>query len=278
MDLNWFQGIIYGFVSGLMDILPVSAQAHRVLLLKLFGTRGSSDLLHLMLHFALVCALYFSCSGHVVRMSRARQLSRIPKRKRKRPLDVKSLMDLSMMKTMLVPVVLGMLLYPYTRKLHSGLLVSALFLFLNGVILYVPQFFPTGNRDSRNLSRVEGLLIGLGGMASVLPGISAMGAATSIGSVCGVDRSYNLDMALLMNMFVNVGFLIHEALDIAAGGLGTLTFMIILQYLVYAVSAFAAALLGVRLMRRMADNGGYSMIGLYCFGMALFMFFLNLIA
>ena len=37
MDLNWLQSIIYGFVSGLMDILPVSAQAHRALLLKLFG-------------------------------------------------------------------------------------------------------------------------------------------------------------------------------------------------------------------------------------------------
>lgn len=278
MDLNWVQGILYGLLSGLTDILPVSAQAHRVLLLKFFGTRGSSDLLHMMIHFALVCALYFSCNAHIVRMSRARRLSRVPKRKRKRPLDTRSLMDLSMLKTMLVPVVLGMLLYPYTEKMQSSLIFAALFLFLNGVILYIPQFLPTGNRDSRNLSRVEGLLMGLGGAASVIPGISAMGVTTAIGSVCGVDRGYGLNMALLMNLFVNIGFLVHDALGIAAGGLGTLSVMIILQYLVTSVAAFAAAMLGIRGMRWLADNGGYSVVGLYCFGMSLFMFILNLMA
>ena len=278
MDLNWLQYILYGFVSGLTDILPVSAQAHRALLLKFFGAKGSSDLLSLMIHFALVCALYFSCSGHIIRMSRARRLSRIPKRKRKRPLDTRSLMDLSLLKTMLVPVILGMLLYPYVEKMQSNLALIALFLFLNGIILYAPQFLPTGNRDSRNLSRVEGLLMGLGGAASVLPGVSAMGTATAIGSVCGVDRSYGLNMALLMNLFVNVGFLIHDALGITSAGLEPLSFMLILQYLFTAVAAFGAAMLGIRVMRNLASNNGCSPIGLYCFGLALFTFILNLMA
>ena len=278
MDLNWLQYILYGFVSGLTDILPVSAQAHRALLLKFFGAKGSSDLLSLMIHFALVCALYFSCSGHIIRMSRARRLSRIPKRKRKRPLDTRSLMDLSLLKTMLVPVILGMLLYPYVEKMQSNLALIALFLFLNGIILYAPQFLPTGNRDSRNLSRVEGLLMGLGGAASVLPGVSAMGTATAIGSVCGVDRSYGLNMALLMNLFVNVGFLIHDALGITSAGLEPLSFMLILQYLFTAVAAFGAAMLGIRVMRNLASNNGCSPIGLYNFGLALFTFILNLMA
>ena len=276
MDLNWLQGIAYGFCSGLMDVLPVSAQAHRVLLLKLFGTKGSSDLLHLLIHTAIVFALYISCNAHVVRMSRAKRLSRVPKRKRKRPLDTRSLMDLSVLKTMLVPVILGMLLYPYTFQMEKSLLITALFLFLNGVILYVPQFLPTGNKDSRNLSRVEGLLMGLGGAVSILPGMSAMGVTTSISSVCGVDRSYGLNMALLMNLFVNIGFLVHDALGIVSGGMGTLTFSILLIYIATAAAAFAASMLGVRLLRRFAEGDGYSTIGLYCFGLSLFMF--NLVA
>lgn len=278
LDLNWLQGIVYGVLSGLMDILPVSAQAHRALLLKFFGTKGSSDLLSLMIHFALVCALYFSCNAHIVRMSRARRLSRVPKRKRKRPLDTRSLMDLSMLKTMLVPVILGMLFYPYVVRLEKSLLVTALFLFLNGVILYIPQFLPTGNRDSRNLSRVEGLLMGLGGAVSVLPGISAMGVTTSVGSVCGVEKSYGVNMALLMNLFVNIGFLVHDALGIASGGMGTLTFGIFVVYLLTALAAFAAALLGIRVIRRLTEGSGYSLFGLYCLGLALFTFILNLMA
>lgn len=278
MDLNWMQGLLYGLCSGLMDILPVSAQAHRVLLLKFFGTRGSSDLMHLLIHFAVVCALYFSCNAHIVRMSRAKRLSRVPKRKRKRPLDTRSLMDLSMLKTMLVPVIVGMFLYPYTEKMRGSLLFTALFLFLNGIILYIPQFLPTGNRDSRNSSRVEALLMGLGGIASVLPGISAMAVTTSISSVCGVERGYGLSMALLMNLFLNIGLLIHDALGIAAGGLETLSLQMVAGYILTAAAAFAGTLLGIRLMRRLAEGEGYSVIGLYCFGMSLFIFILNLMA
>lgn len=278
MDLNWMQGLLYGLCSGLMDILPVSAQAHRVLLLKFFGTRGSSDLMHLLIHFAVVCALYFSCNAHIVRMSRAKRLSRVPKRKRKRPLDTRSLMDLSMLKTMLVPVIVGMFLYPYTEKMRGSLLFTALFLFLNGIILYIPQFLPTGNRDSRNSSRVEALLMGLGGIASVLPGISAMAVTTSISSVCGVERGYGLSMALLMNLFLNIGLLIHDALGIAAGGLETLSLQLVAGYILTAAAAFAGTLLGIRLMRRLAEGEGYSVIGLYCFGMSLFIFILNLMA
>ena len=37
MDLNWFESFLYGLFSGLTDILPVSAEAHRILMLKCFG-------------------------------------------------------------------------------------------------------------------------------------------------------------------------------------------------------------------------------------------------
>lgn len=278
MDLNWLQSLLFGFVSGLMDILPVSAQAHRVLLLKFFGVTGRSDLFSLMIHLGVLAGLYFCCHTHIVRMSRAKRLSRIPKRRRKRPLDVRSLMDVSLLRTMLIPAVACMIFYDRIADIRSNLLLVALFLFLNGILLYVPQFFPTGNRDSRNLSRVEGLLMGLGGGASVLPGISAVGAAVSVGSVCGVDRAYALTMALLMNLFVNLGYAAWDIYGILGGGAGELTFMMLVRYLVTALTAFGGTVLGVRIMRYLTAEHGCGVFGLYCFGLSLFTFILNLLA
>jgi len=278
LDLNWMQSIVYGLLSGLMDILPVSAQAHRALLLKFFGLTGKSDLFALMIHLGILAGLYISCSSHLVRMSRAKRLSRIPKNRRKRPLDMKSLMDRSLLKTMLVPVILGVVLMTYTAEFQTNLLFVSLFLLLNGILLYAPQFFSTGNRDSRTLSRVEGLLMGLGGGASVLPGISAMGASLSIGSVCGVDRSYGLTMALLMNLFLNLGYVIRDIYGIFAGGAGQLMFLLIVRYILTGIASCCGTLLGVRVMRYLASEHGYSFFGLYCFGLALFTFILNLLA
>lgn len=278
MEMSWFESCILGLFSGLLDILPVSAPAHSVLLLKFFGVKVSSDLMNLLMHLGVFAALYYSSQKHLLRMKRARALARVPKRKRKRPLDVRSMMDWSMLKTMLVPALLGVFLSRYTAAMRSKLMLISLFLFLNGIILYIPQFFPTSNRDSRTLSRVEGLLMGLGGAISAVPGISAIGAATSIASICGVDRTYGLNMALMMNMGITVGLMVYDVLGLLSSGFGILSVWIVLQYLFAAAAAFAGAMLGIKVMRQLAAGRGFSVFGVYCWGLALFTFILNLIA
>lgn len=278
MDLSWIQSVVYGFLSGLTDILPVSAQAHKVVLLKFFGIKANVDLLNFLIRVGSMGALYLCFQTQLIRMRRARALARVPKKKRNRPLDTRSLMDWSLLKTMAVPVILGLLLYPHTSGLRQNMILIALFLFLNGVILFIPQFFPTGNRDSRTLSRVEGILMGLGSGASVLPGISAVGAATSIGSVCGVEGGYALNMALMMNFVINAGYVVYDIREIAANGIGILSFGILVQYLVTAVLSFCGTFLGIKLMQRLAEKKSYVLFAFYCWGLALFTFIINLIA
>lgn len=278
MDLSWTQGVVYGFLSGLTDILPISAQAHKILLLKFFGIRGNLDLLNLLIRLAIMGALYVCFQTQLVRINRARALARVPKKKRNRPLDTRSLMDWSFLKTMTIPVILVFFVYQHIVNVGKNLILTALFLFLNGVILYLPQFFPTGNRDSRTLSRVEGLLMGLGGATSVLPGFSSVGSSISIASICGVERNYALNMSLMMNFVVNAGFAFFDIRSIAANGIGMLSFMVVVQYAVIAAMAFCGTFLAIRLMRRLAESRGYLIFAFYCWGIALFTFILNLIA
>lgn len=277
MELNWLQSMLFGLISGLTDIFPVSAQAHRTLLLKFFGVRETPDLLALLLHLSVFAALYLSSRGQFVKMNRARALARVPKRKRRRPLDTKSMMDWSLLKTMLVPAVLGLFLSRYVRHWETNLVMLAVFLFVNGLILYIPQFLPTSNRDSRTLSRVEGLLMGLGAAASVIPGISTVGIVISIASICGVERVYGLNMALLVKLFMMVGLMVYDVLGLITGGLGALSAALVFRYLLAAVLSFAGSMLGIRLLRRIASNSGYSLFGVYCWGLALFTFILNLV-
>ncbi len=278
MDLNWFESFLYGLFSGLTDILPVSAQAHKALMLKFFGIKSNVELMNFLNHLAVLGALYVSNQNQLIRFSRARALAKVPKRRRRRPLDTRSLMDISMLKTMLIPVAVGIFLYQYVQSWENNLMILAGFLFLNGLILYIPQFLPSSNRDSRTLTPIEGLLMGLGGALSIFPGISSIGAATSIGSVCGVERSYCLNMSLLMQMAITVGLLIYDILAISAAGLGTLSFMIFLRYIFTAAISFGSAFLGIKLMRYLAANHNFSLFALYCFGQAMFTFILNLMA
>ena len=278
MDLNWMESVIYGFLSGLMDIVPLSAQAHRILLMKFFGISGGTDVMRLAVHIGVFGGLYYSCQSQIVRINRARALARVPKRRRKRPLDTRSLMDWSMLKTMLIPMVIGLFLYKYNTAMRDNLLLVAFFLLVNGIILYVPQFLPGSNRDSRTLTRLEGFLMGLGATASTLPGISAVGAAVSIGSVCGVERGFCLSMALMMNLALNLGLAIVDVFTLFTNGLGVFSFGILIRYLATGLTAFGGCLLGIKIMRILSGNHGYSGFAFYCVGLSLFTFILNLMA
>ena len=278
MELNWFESFLYGLFSGLADILPVSSQAHQLLMMKFFGISQASGLLPLLVHLSIFAALYYSSHSHIVRISRALRLARVPKRRRKRPLDVRSMMDWRLLQTMIIPVFLSMFVYQYAQPLGDSLIWIVVFMFINGVVLYAPQFLPSGNRDSRTLSRVEGVLMGLGGACSILPGISAIGAATSVGSVCGVERTYSLNMAFMMNMAVNIGLIVFDIIGLISSGIGTLSAMIILRYLFTAAITFGAAMGGIRIMRTLAKSVGFTMFAFYCWGIALFAFIMNLMA
>ena len=187
MEFDWLNSILMGILTGAASVLPVSVEAHQRLLLKFMGMHEIPVLTALAIHLGVAAALYLCCLNHILKMTRASRLARIPKRKRKRPLDTRSLMDLSLLKTMLLPVVLAFFLYEKVSALVSNFIVMAAFLFVNGLLLYIPQFLPTSNKDCRTLSRVEGLLMGLGGGLFVVPGLSGVGTALSGASICGVS-------------------------------------------------------------------------------------------
>ena len=277
MELNWLQSILFGLVSGAADIIPVSGQAHRLLLLKFFGVNQLPNLLALLLHLSVAAALYLSSQGQFVRMNRARALARIPKKKRKRPLDTRSMMDWSLIKTMLVPTVIGLLLNSRVRGWSVNMFLIAGMLFVNGLILYIPQFLPTSNRDSRTLTRLEGVLMGLGAGVSVLPGISTVGIMVSIASVCGIERLYGLNMTFIVKLFFLIGLMVYDVLAIITDGLGGLTVMLLIQYIFTAALSFGASMFAIRLLRRLAPEYGFHTFGVYCWGLALFTFILNLV-
>lgn len=276
MNLNLLESVLFGLVSGLTEILPVSDVAHRNLMLQLMGENGTNNLLLFLVHAGILGALYASCLNHILRMIRAQKLARVPKRKRKRPLDVRSLMDLSLLKTMAIPMILALLLYGRIQMLSSKRILVSTLLFLNGVMLYVPQFLPGSNRDSRTLSRVEGICMGVGGIISVLPGISTVGAVSSVGSVCGVDKSYGLNMTFLLGMVYTAGELIYDLLGIASAGVAGLSFVSLIGYIFAGLAAFGGAWLAIRILKKVVSGIGMGIFAYYCWGLSLFLFILYL--
>ena len=274
--MNFLESIVFGLISGLSDVLPVSAQGHKAILLKLFGENGENPLMRLLIHGAILAALYYSCSNHIVKISRQLRLSKIPKKKRKRPLDVQMLMEFRLLRVMVVPALLCLLAYNRTAQWGTKLNLTALFLLLNAVILYLPNLLPTGNKDARSMSPLEGLLMGIGGGISVLPGVSSVGGALSVASACGAERSFALNMTYLMHMVLTVGLIAFDIAAVFAAGVSGITGGVILNCIVAAAAAFAGTYFGIRAMHLLAANIGFSIFAYYSIGAAMLSFVLYL--
>lgn len=278
MELSFLETLILGLISGFAEVLPVSAQAHRIVILKVLGINGDSAVLRLMIHMGTVLALYFFCKGHIVRMMRARRLVRIPKNRRKRPLDTEALMDFNFLKTALIPVILGTFLYSRLNFGKAQLLWAAGFLVLNGIILYVPQYLPGSNKQSGALSRVDSLYFGLGGFLGMFPGISAVGTAVSIGSVRGMDLSKAFSFALLLNIPVNLCLAALDLFTLVSGGAGSLAFRALVFSLFAGAAACISVVLAIHMMKKIAAALGYGIFSFYSWGAALLTFLLYLAA
>jgi len=256
--------------------MPVSSQAHRAVMMEIFGVEGDVPLTMLFLHFGLLLALYVSTREQLRRLYREYRFRHVARRRRRNP-DMQSLAEISMIKTAVIPLLLGFLAYPFVQQWSEKLYIVALLLLFNGIILYILMHTPTGNKDSRNMSRLDSMLIGLGSALSVVPGVSRVGISSAVAVFRGADPKQAYKWSLFLcypALFVLIGF---DFYDIVVSGLGGLGFTTLLQGIVCGLTAFIGAVSSISVMRVIAGRSGISGFSYYCWGMALFAFILYLL-
>lgn len=275
MNMNWLECLVYGLISGFTEFVPVSSHAHQTIVLHLFGNKHSY-VLQLLLHIGMLAALYMSMRGKMLHLNREVRLANIPRKRRRRNPDPQALFELSALKVSAVTLMAGYLFYP-AASFHDGKLqYIALFLLINGIILYAPQFFSTGNKAARTMSRLDSVLIGLGAVSGMFPGISTMAAMTSMSSVRGADRTKALDMCLLLYVPILACLIGFDIRGIFLIGSELLDVGLFISYLCGAIAAFAGTMISVSFVRFLAVRAGYIWFAFYSWGAALFAFILYL--
>lgn len=275
MDWNWIHSLFYGLISGFTEFLPISPDAHRHLFAELTGV-GQGHLPHrLFSHIGGLLALLLVCKPQIDKLLRERRIATLPVKRRKRQPDVKSLAEIRFLRTAGWMLLLSIPGFVMISRFGQPLWLVAVLLLLNGVILYVPQFLPGGNKEALSLSAADSLLTGVAGALGRFPGISGIGTAMSALKIRGADWQYALQMCLLLSV---PAFLIAMGCDVygmVLAGAG-ISFGYILHYLLTTLSAFAGAYFGIIFMRFLAVKAGFSGFAYYCWGMALFSIFLYL--
>ena len=275
MEWNWLGSILYGIIAGASAFLPISADTHQVLGMQLLGLPAVPGGISLGIHMGAALAIVVSFNSYTGRLRREYRIAAIPSRRRKRQPDASALMEIRLLKVAIVPAILSCVAAPFLRDLVSLRWVMALLTALNAIVILLPRYTRTANKDSRSLSGLDALLVGLSGILSAVPGLSRVAVMTTTASLRGADRNFALNFTYLVSLPVLLGLCVGEIILLFSGvgtGAGFLCGLLAL------LASFGAGLAGIRFMRFLAVRVGYSSFSYYGAGLSMLIFILYLIS
>lgn len=276
MNMSIWQSILMGLVSGFSELLPISAEAHRAIARCLMGVAQEDAVFRLIVHAAALAALLWCGRDEVRRLNRTRKLLRIPPKRRKHQPDQMSVCTLRLLNTALVPLAFARIFTRYFAFVGDELQILAFSLLANGILLLIPSLVRNGNKDPRNMPRLDGILIGLGSGLSVIPGFSQLGCTVSVGISRCVDRKFALKFAYLLMIPGMILHLLFDVIAIITGGAAAFSGLGLLIAAVGGIACFFAGVSACRLMHFLAFSSNFSAFSYYCFGAGLFSFLLFL--
>ena len=258
MDISWLQSAMLGFVSGLSEPMPLSAEAHRAVLGCFFGIGEFSPLMLFVCHLASLAVVLLLGRLELKRLRRTAQP------------ELNSTGTLKLLRTALPIAIVGRLLGFYLDGIGQKLYLLTLTLILSGIILHIPTHMRTANKDGRHLQKSDAIVMGLGYGLSAIPGVSGVGACVSAGLIQGADRRYAVRFAWIL---LCAGLCVSLGIDVLGimGSALKLDLSLILSLLAAGISAAVGTALAVRLMFALMRRGGVGISGFsyYNWGLAL---------
>ena len=266
---------LFALISGFSELFFIPVTGQQLLYRTLTGYDLSDGFLSLGIHLGCLVALLMNCYQRIKYLRAQKRLERPGKRRRGRQPDVSSLIDIRILNTAVWPVLLGLLLYQKSRIWIDGAFSVALSLIIYGLLLYFPRLLSSGNKESQSFTRIDGFVMGIGGTLGVFPGFNRLGCIYSMAISRGADRSYALDLSMLLSIPAVSGMLCIDIFSCAVG-LANITGLQLLGSLVAFLASSVGAYLGIGLVRFTISRTNTVGFAYYSWGLAMFLLLIYL--
>ena len=216
--MGLLEAIILGLVQGLTEFLPISSSAHLRILGEVagWGDPGATFTAITQLGTETAVIIYFRRDiGRII----SKWFRSFGARGGRRSAGIqKGDPDVRMGWLIIVgtiPIVLvGYFAQDYIRSVFRSLWLVAIVLIVFGILLGLADWLGRKNKDLTQLSYRDGILIGLGQMLALIPGVSRSGASTSVGLALGFNRPAAARYSFLLAIPAVFGSGLYELVDL----------------------------------------------------------------
>lgn len=276
--MGFIASIIYGFISGLTEIFPVSSQANQMFMRQIFGASQKEPIRDLLVHMAVLGAILFACRGMFAKIRREQTLAQRMRRNPSQIRALKSVYDMRLVRTAAPIMMVGLLGSLLFESWYDNRLLFSFILIVNGILTLIPTYLHQGNKDARVMTGMDGILTGVAAALSAVPGISRNGMVMFVTLIRGADKQNGVTWAMMLSVPAVAMLMLLDIIAIFTVGIGALSLAAFGGYLLSAVFAFMGAYAAVAMIRMLIVRSDYSGFAYYDFGLALLAFILYLIA
>ncbi|MDO4804145.1 MAG: undecaprenyl-diphosphate phosphatase [Lachnospiraceae bacterium] len=225
--MDFLQTILLGVIQGLTEFLPISSTGLIQFAEHILRIQGSTEFLNIFLHAGTLVAIMITMQrdisrlcGEAARMVRdifvnARLMVRGMK-KHEEPRYIRIVTSNYRQLVMLVicatiPSALAAILLRKAASISiSSPMYSGVGMLLTGVLLLVADKVPVGEKVPKDITWLQGVLIGLVQGTSVISGVSRMGLVLVCGILLGFNRKLAVRFSYLLSIPLVAGALLTQ--------------------------------------------------------------------
>ena len=279
--ISSFQAVILGAMQGMTELFPISSLGHSVILPKIFGwsiDQGANFFLIFLVATHLATALvllgfffkdWVLIVKGVIRSIRVRAID---------PLDTYAKLGWLIIVSSIPAGILGLLLEDKLKALFASPRFAALFLILNGFLLYGAeklrrksqadqaaqngQDAPDVHNDQQiaKMSWAESVKVGLAQCLALIPGFSRTGSTIGGGLFIGLDHENAARYSFLLATPIILAASVLKLPELlSSGNVGTIE-----PILIGSVAAAITAYLSVRFLTKYFETKKLTPFAIYC--------------
>ncbi|NPV48811.1 MAG: undecaprenyl-diphosphate phosphatase [Armatimonadetes bacterium] len=265
-SIPWLTAIVLAVVQGATEFIPVSSSAHLVIGAKVLGTEQLPLAYAVTVHVGTLVAVVVHYRRDLWQLLVALLRPGVEVG----PADEEKCQARRLFALLLVATVpaavAGLLAADYVDRLFSSPLPTGLFLLVTALFLWLADR-QHGDRTPDRLTWIDSVLIGIGQMIAILPGVSRSGTTVLAGLWRGLSPAWAPRFSFLLSVPIIAGAGLVEAGDLATSPLSPG------EALKYGVAGLLAAGVGYASIYLVVDTvrrgSLFKRFGIYCLALAV---------
>ena len=257
--MTTLQAIIFGFIQGFGEMLPISSSAHLVLFPYFFKINDPGLAFDVALHFGTLLALlgYFwqdwlKIIKAFIKLTKERKITNFYQK-----------LGLMLLIASVPGAIFGLLLDRYAETIFRGPILVAIMMALMGGLLYYADHKWRGKKTIKDLTYKKSITIGFAQALAIIPGVSRSGITITTGLFEGLTREEAARFSFLMSVPIIAGAAFAKLPDLSSQIIGTATFWTAI------ISSIISSLIAIKFLLSFVKKHTFDLFVFYRWGLAV---------